>query len=70
MIADWMELVEHEEELTSVSLKREDRTVHLHKFFHGLLVRLRLAPLFSSGPIPSWGSINRTAGIVGFFLLA
>jgi hypothetical protein len=42
MIHDWMELVEHVEELTSVSLKRDDRTVHLHKFFHDLLVRLRL----------------------------
>jgi len=42
MIHDWMELVEDDEELTSVSLKPEDRTAHLHKFFHDLLVRLRL----------------------------
>jgi hypothetical protein len=42
MIHDWMELVEDDEELTSVSLKHEDRTAHLHKFFHDLLVRLRL----------------------------
>jgi hypothetical protein len=26
--------------------------------------------LFSGGPIPNWCSINRTAAIVGFFLLA
>jgi hypothetical protein len=42
MIRDWIELVEHDEELASVSLKREDRTAHLHEFFHDLLVRLRL----------------------------
>jgi hypothetical protein len=42
MIHDWMELVEHDEQLTSVSLNRDGRTVHLHKFFHDLLVRLRL----------------------------
>jgi hypothetical protein len=42
MIHDWLELVEHDEELSSVSLKHEDRTAHLHKFFHDLLVRLRL----------------------------
>ena len=42
MIHDWMELVEDDEELTSVSLKPEDRTAHLHKFFHDLLVRLPL----------------------------
>jgi hypothetical protein len=42
MIHDWMELVEHDEELTSVSLNHDDRTRHLHKFFHDLLVRLRL----------------------------
>jgi hypothetical protein len=44
MIHDWMELVEHDEQLTSVSLNRDGRTVHLHKFFHDLLVRLRLPP--------------------------
>src|ERR1700730_10835424 len=42
MIHDWMELVEHDEEITSVPLNRDGRTVHLHKFFHDLLVRLRL----------------------------
>ena len=42
MIHDWIELVERDEELASVSLKRGDRTAHLHKFFHDLLVRLRL----------------------------
>src|ERR1700681_4813294 len=41
-IHDWIELVEHDEELTSVSLKHDDRTAHLHNFFHDLLVRLRL----------------------------
>jgi hypothetical protein len=42
MIHDWMELVEQDEELTSVSLKPADRTAHLHKFFHDLLIRLDL----------------------------
>ena len=42
MIHDWIELVEHDEELACVSLKRADRTAHLHRFFHDLLVRLRL----------------------------
>jgi hypothetical protein len=42
MIHDWAELVEHDEELTSVWLKRDDRIVHLYTLFHGLLVRLRL----------------------------
>jgi hypothetical protein len=42
MIHDWMELVEHDEELTSVSLNHDDRTRHLHEFFHDLLVRLGL----------------------------
>ena len=42
MIHDWMELVEHDEELTSVSLNHDDRTRHLHEFFHDLLVRLHL----------------------------
>jgi len=42
MIHDWVKLVEQDEELTFVSLKPADRTVHLHKFFHDLLVRLRL----------------------------
>src|ERR1700730_17479886 len=42
MIHDWVELVEQDEALASVSLKPADRTVHLHKFFHDLLVRLRL----------------------------
>jgi hypothetical protein len=50
MIYDWIKLVEHEEELTSVSLKRNNGTVHLHKFFHDLLVRLQL-PHGSKGPI-------------------
>jgi hypothetical protein len=43
MIHDWVKLVEQDEELTSVSLKPADRTVHLHKFFHDLLVRLDLS---------------------------
>jgi hypothetical protein len=42
MIHDWMELVEQDEELTSVKLKPADRTAHLQKFFHDLLVRLDL----------------------------
>ena len=42
MIHDWMELVEKDEELSSVSLKHEDRTGHLQEFFHDVLVRLRL----------------------------
>jgi hypothetical protein len=42
MIYDWMGLVAQDEELTSVSLKPADRTAHLHKFFHDLLVRLDL----------------------------
>jgi hypothetical protein len=33
-------------------------------------VILLIYALFSGGPIPSWGSINRTAAIVGFLLLA
>jgi hypothetical protein len=31
---------------------------------------LLIYALFSGGPIPSWGSINRTAGAFGLFLLA
>jgi hypothetical protein len=42
IIHDWIELVKHDEELASVSLNHDDRAVHLHKFFHDLLVRLRL----------------------------
>src|SRR3984893_2030141 len=42
MIHDWAELVEHDEELTSVWLKHDDRIVHLYTLFHDLLVRLRL----------------------------
>jgi hypothetical protein len=31
---------------------------------------LLIYALFSGGPIPSWSSINRTAGVLGIFLLA
>jgi|HubBroStandDraft_3_1064219.scaffolds.fasta_scaffold582675_1 hypothetical protein len=58
MIRDWMELVERDKELTSVSLKHEDRTAHLHKFFHDLLVRLRL-------PHGSKAVISRAARLHG-----
>jgi hypothetical protein len=58
MIRDWMELVERDNELTSVSLKHEDRTAHLHKFFYDLLVRLRL-------PHGSKALISRAARLHG-----
>ncbi len=57
-IHDWMNLVEHDEELASVSLKPADRTVHLHTFFPDLLLRLRL-------PHGSKSSVSITAWLHG-----
>ena len=39
MIHDWIELVAQDEELASVSLNHDDRTVHLHSLFHDLVIR-------------------------------
>jgi CheY-like chemotaxis protein len=43
-IQDWMVLVEHEEELTRISLSFEDRTGHLPNLIADLVNRLRLPP--------------------------
>jgi len=41
-IRDWMELVEHDEELTCIPLNFEDRTGHLPNLIADLIYRLRL----------------------------
>jgi len=43
-IQDWMELVEHDEELTCIPLSFEDRTGHLPNLIADLVNRLRLPP--------------------------
>jgi CheY-like chemotaxis protein len=43
-IQDWMELVEHDEELTCIPLSFEDRTGHLPNLIADLVYRLRLPP--------------------------
>ena len=43
-IHDWMELVEHDEELTCIPLGFEDRTGHLPNLLADLVYRLRLPP--------------------------
>jgi CheY-like chemotaxis protein len=43
-IQDWMELVEHDEELTRTQLSFEDRTGHLPNLIADLVNRLRLPP--------------------------
>jgi CheY-like chemotaxis protein len=44
MIKDWIELVEHDEELTCIPLSFEDRTGHLPNLIADLVNRLRLPP--------------------------
>jgi CheY-like chemotaxis protein len=43
-IQDWMELVEHDKELTCIPLSFEDRTGHLPNLIADLVYRLRLPP--------------------------
>jgi hypothetical protein len=48
MIQDWMELVEHDEELTCIPLSFEGRTGHLPNLIADLVNRLRLPPTNSA----------------------
>jgi CheY-like chemotaxis protein len=48
MIQDWMELVQHDEELTCIPLSFEGRTGHLPNLIADLVNRLRLPPTKSA----------------------
>jgi|HubBroStandDraft_6_1064221.scaffolds.fasta_scaffold138214_1 hypothetical protein len=52
MIHDWIELVEQDEELASVSLNYDDRTVHLHSLFHDLVISVMPPPRIKSLDLP------------------
>ena len=61
----WMELVEHDEELTCIPLSLEDRTGHLPNLIADLVNRLRLPPAAKANISPAareHGDLRRKQG--------
>jgi len=56
-IQHWMELVEHDEELTCIPLSFEDRTGHLPNLIADLVNRLRFLPTRESQHLQWLGSL-------------
>ena len=64
-IQHWMELVEHDEELTCIPLSLEDRTGHLPNLIADLVNRLRLPPAAKANISPAarkHGDLRRKQG--------
>jgi CheY-like chemotaxis protein len=64
-IQHWMELVEHDEELTCIPLSLEDRTGHLPNLIADLVNRLRLPPVVKANISPAarkHGDLRRRQG--------
>jgi hypothetical protein len=71
-IQDWMELVEHDDELTGIQLSFEERTGHFPNLLAELIYRLRVPPTSKANfslSARKHGSLRREQGYTAAMLV-